>query len=79
MSNEQNVLDFRDGKPLLPFQVRAILMAQYAASKENDHGCEMFLSYVEQRMLSAGAAFLLDFAKEMTKDFLRKKPQGTQS
>lgn len=48
---QTNVLNFRNGKPLLPFQVRAILMAQYVDSKEKDHSAEAFVQQLENKAI----------------------------
>ncbi len=68
-----NVIDFKTRKSLLPFQVRAILMAQFSESKESDHGTEMFVQKLEQRLVSAGAATIVNFVQDGVTSFLERK------
>lgn len=75
MTKDSNVIDFKSKKPLLPFQIRAILMAQYSLSKENNHNVEVFLSQLEDKLLSAGAATLVDCFKKGVNSLLEAKDE----
>ena len=64
-TNETNVLSMRTKKPLLPFQVRAIIMGQYVESKASEHAPELFVDALEKRLISVGATAIIDVAKEL--------------
>lgn len=72
-----NVVRLKTRKPLFPFQVRALLMAQYAESKERESSAEAFVKDFEEKFIATIAATAIDVSREFVADLLGRKKSTT--
>lgn len=65
---DDNVIDIKTRKPVLPFQIRGILMAQYAESKANDDHAEKFVDSIELKLASWVATSMMEAVQKTWAD-----------